>query len=317
MTQLSAQPHYYGINYESANIILLPEREKKDILIVGDSFPAGARIRSGHDFPSLIQKMTRKKVVNLAVGATGPIQYNRMIEVGMQYDPDLVIYCLFSNDFIYYEKKININKLTLDNSYLRFPSDLALFTDHITTKQRILYCKDRIADSSILFRMVKALYMINKLPPIMKDSSDHQKRFFQINKTYFHLNSKQFWDRFISWDNEDVLRGFKITISLVRAANLFVTKNSKKFLVILIPSKEMVYSYLIKENRLFFDDSHINTYNEFESEMNRLNIPVVNSLKCLVSEAGKGNSLYFPIDGHFNENGHKKMAEVIFRQIQN
>ncbi len=313
----SALQHYYGGDDGSARIILLPKKEKMDILVVGDSFPAGSRIRSGYDFPSLIQKMTGKKVINLAVVATGPLQYNRMLEVGMQFDPDLVIYCLFANDFKYYANDVQIKKLSFDNTYLRYGSDSAFFTDCITTRQKMLYYKDRIEDLSVFIRTVKALYTVSTLPPIMKDSTDHQNRYFEINETCFHFNSKRFWDRFISWNNEDVLKDFKTTVNFVKEAGAFVTKNDKKFFIIMIPSKEMVYSQVIKDNKLFYDDSHIKTYSEFEEQMNDLNIPVFNTIDFFVSQAANGHSLYFPIDGHFNENGHQKMAEAIFQLIQN
>jgi len=313
----SALHHYYGGDDGSARIILLPKKEKKDILVVGDSFPAGSRIRSGYHFPSLIQKMTGKNVINLSVIATGPVQYNRMVEVGMQFSPDLVIYCLFANDFRYGTNDVDIKKLSQDNIDFRYLSDSALFTDCITARQRILFYKDRLEDFSLFIRTAKTLVTVSKLPPIMKDTADHKDRYFEINGAYFHFNSKQFWDRFISWSNEDVLKGFQTTLNLVKEAHSFVTKGKRSFFVIMIPSKEMVYGQVTKENKLFYDDSHIKTYNEFEAKMNDYNIPVFNSIDFFVSQAKKGHSLYFPIDGHFNENGHQKMAEAIFRLIQN
>jgi len=83
--------------------IQLPEKEKKDILVLGDSFPFGFNVKSDNTFPSILQKITGKKIVNLGLAAKGPLQYNRMLEVGMQYDPDTIINCIFTNDFPYFD----------------------------------------------------------------------------------------------------------------------------------------------------------------------------------------------------------------------
>ncbi len=71
--------------------ILLPNKEKKDILVLGDSFPFGANVRYKDALPWLIQEYTNKKIANLGIGDTNPIHYNRMLEVGMRYDPDIIL----------------------------------------------------------------------------------------------------------------------------------------------------------------------------------------------------------------------------------
>ena len=56
---------------------------------------------------------------------------------------------------------------------------------------------------------------------------------------------------------------------------------------------------------------HYQTYNEFENKMNELGIPCINLTQKLTKYAENNDRLYFSIDGHFNETGHKYTAMII------
>ena len=78
----------------------------------------------------------------------------------------------------------------------------------------------------------------------------------------------------------------------------------------------MVFGPLVKEKDIIYDESHERTFMEFEKEMNKLEIPIFNSVDYLRNEAKKGKKLYFTIDGHFNEAGHKELAEAIIQYLK-
>ncbi len=306
---LPAQKHYYGKNNTWATNILLPPPHKKDIMFIGDSFPAGARTRAGMEFPAVVQKLTDKKVVNLAIGGIGPVEYNRMVEVGMRYDPDHIIYCMFANDFRYFKENITIEKLSRKNTDLRFETDRNFFYDEINIRQRMGNMMGRTENLFVSLRMLKLYRMVKKLPPIMIDKTEPCFRIYK--GVYYHFQSKNSWDEFISWNNENVKKGFNESVLLVYEAHHFAVNQGKHFLVVLIPSREMVYSGLISKSENFYDDSHGKTYTEFVKKMKELNVPIFDATEFFVREAAAGTRLFLPLDGHFTETGHQKMAEAI------
>jgi hypothetical protein len=297
--------------------ILLPRKGKKDILVLGDSFPFGANVRYKDSFPWLIQEYTNKKIANLGIGDTNPIDYNRMLEVGMRYDPDIILYCIFANDFIYrVEEDRKIKRLSIDNAYQGFDQDKELFVEKLTFNHRLASLKKRITGMSVTYHRLSLLYAICKAGKDKDNETIADKlHVIKIYGNVFLCPNKSYWDKFISWNNEQTREGFSLNINLLKEANAFARKNHKKLVVILLPFKEMVYGPLVKEGDLIYDESHERTFVEFEKEMDNQKIAVLNPVDYLRGEAKKGKKLYFTIDGHFNETGHKEIAEVIIHYL--
>jgi hypothetical protein len=297
--------------------ILLPKKAKKEILVLGDSFPFGANVRHKDAFPRLIQEYSNKSVINLGIGDTNPIHYNRMLEVGMRYDPDLILYCIFANDFIYQiDEDIRVKKLSIDNTYLRFDRDEELFIEELTFNHRMASLRKRIVNLSISYNRLFWLYGIYRASKETNNQNVMDRG--QIIKIYGHVfqcPNKTYWDKFISWNNDQIKEGFRINVKLIKEANAFAKKHHKKLVVILLPLKEMIYGPLVKEKDIIYDESHDRTFLELEKEMNKLKIAIFNPTAYLRGEAKKGKKLYFTIDGHFNETGHEEIAKAIVQYL--
>ena len=288
--------------------ILLPKKEKKNILVLGDSFPFGSNVEYEDTFPALIQRQTGKSVVNLGVAAQGPIQYNRMLEVGMQYDPDLIIYCIFANDFMYFNKT-EIKKLSTENTYKRYDLDYDIFVDKMTFNHDATRIIKKMTNPSISIQLIKHKLIAHAL---FTHSPTKDVFCFNAGENIF-CSKKLFWDAFLDWNDDNVKKGISISANFVKEACKFASGQKKNLIVVMIPPKEFIYGPMAKEKDLIYRDSFKKTYLEFEAKLSSQHIPVLNSTPFLESKANKGMKLYFTMDGHFNEAGHRALSEIIIQ----
>lgn len=75
--------------------------DKKNIVVLGDSYSMGAGVNDGEEYPSVLSRelSDRYDVINLGVGGYGLTQQiRRYYEFGKLYDPDIVIIQFSPND---------------------------------------------------------------------------------------------------------------------------------------------------------------------------------------------------------------------------
>lgn len=288
--------------------IKLPPPIKKDILVVGDSFPFGAFVKSKDCFPSLIQSSLHKDVVNLGVPGTFPFFYNRMVEVGMRYDPELIVYCIYANDFI-------DSLLSEKDKGSIIPGDHGLDDQLFIDTLRFTHKAARIRKS--MFNQLKSWQVLKRLMDffvfwrigLLKDL---QPVDFEGHITYCH---PRFWHSALNLQNNTISYFFNKTIAHVKHAHHFVAEQGKPFFVVLIPCKEMVCGTLTEA---FSGQQLRTTYTVLEKRLREEGIPVFNLTDLFIQkEAEKKNeSLFLRTDVHLTEAGHNAAAEGIVQFIQ-
>ena len=95
-----------------------------------------------------------------------------------------------------------------------------------------------------------------------------------------------------------------------------VDDDNDKFVVLLIPAREQVskefYEKYLIDNNLEEKDLFMNKFQEKIKSFGRAkNINVIDLLPRM-KEISANNSLYFEIDGHWNEKGHEFAAELLY-----
>jgi lysophospholipase L1-like esterase len=75
------------------------------VLVLGDSFVEGEGVAASDTFVADLQNMVRNKIqgkiifLNGGLRGTGPLEYWRLFrDVGLKYNPDLVLICIYAND---------------------------------------------------------------------------------------------------------------------------------------------------------------------------------------------------------------------------
>ena len=302
----------YGTITGGGVAIKLPDTLDADIVSVGDSFTAGTYVKSADTFSSKLAEYTNKKVVNLGIGSKGPPTYNRMLEVGTRYKPEIVLYAMFANDFLYNnqnsknEKNIILSRsLSTNNCYKTQKLDHEWFKHKLSYIDIVNNLRKKFTNLFITFQ----IYKLIKQP---SQKLEHITYVFKNN--YFAFAGKKYWDDIISFDNKDVKEGLNINLKLIEQAYNFTVNSGIKLVVILIPTKEMVYGEILKDTNVIdkiYAKSHRSTYDYFMSKLKEMDIPYLNLIENLKKHSIKGDKLYFSIDGHFNELGHDIAAKTI------
>jgi hypothetical protein len=301
---LSNTRTYYGTG------ILLPQVEKADVVFIGDSFPFGTYVLDEDRFPTLYGKKTNQQVVNLGVGSQSPPRYNRMVEVSARYQPKHLFYCIFANDFRVDELSPDMIGLSKERAFQRFPTDEGSFIERTSFKDKLYIFRKWFSNLFVSFQLYKLFSQ-----PLQV--TNFQQKECTIDGHYYSFVTKEFWDNELSYDSTKVQLSVTRIVELVEAAASYCSAMETTLQVVLLPSKEMVYApFAPKDVTLsIYDESHNRTYEVLSQQLAEKNIPSWDLTPILREAAAKGEKLYFSIDGHFNEAGHRVTAEALARRF--
>jgi hypothetical protein len=241
-------------------------------------------------------------VVNLAVGSQAPPEYNRMLEVGARYHPARVLYCVFANDFTH--DVSHAVPLSIENTYTRNASDKNLFLEDLSVSDRIYSLRKHISNLFLSFQIFKLRQQpMQKLNHVFWRDKDTDR--------FFAFAPKDFWREQVSYDSARVRAGVEYNVKLIQEADRFCKTWGGKLKVALFPAKEMVYGPLLDVGEQVYDDSYSETYRALANGLKACAIPCLDLTPELRVAAKRGQRLFFSIDGHFDEGGHEKLAELL------
>lgn len=283
--------------------ILLPKLKEAQVVVVGDSFPFGTYVRANNTFPAQLAEQTGLTVANLGVGSTAPPEYNRMAEVGMRYSPSLLVYCLFANDFNVGPCPEGGRELKSENAGKHHPGDVRLFRREKTIQMRLQIFRKNLTNLSLLLQLAKL-----RRQPIFQNRDQVPQR---VNGHYFVFAGTNYWESQVSWDEPSARASTESNIALIQRVNELAAKSQCSLLVVLIPSKEMVYGPLTEAGTRIYSALHHRTYQELESRLEAVGIPCLDLTPQLRASAKSGAPLFLSIDGHLDENGHRRVALVL------
>jgi hypothetical protein len=289
----------------SGTAIVLPPAQTADLISVGDSITFGTLVNPEDTFTALVGKQEHLRVVNLGVTGTNPEQYNRMVEVGMRYHPSTVLYNVFANDFVY-SKPTNPTPLTESHTFAHLPGDEALFVDQLTIQEKTRDLVRRIYYSSSILKWANWMFFIERGPHGVS---------WQDGNLHYEFAGRAYWTNQISWDRRWVKEGLDLNVHYIDLASQFLKERGIRLVVLLMPSKEMVYGPLVSKGTLIFSESHEKTYLELASRLQKEHIDVYSLTPYLREKAKEGLPLYHVVDGHFSEIGHQEVAKFIERVL--
>lgn len=278
--------------------VLLPPVVHADVVIVGDSFPFGTYVRESDTFAALLARSTGTTIVNLAVGSQSPQQYQRMVELAVRYHPSLVIYCVFANDFTYAGNVVP-RTLSDDVPFGGRPEDEALYLEAPRWADRVERVGRQLSNASV----------INLLRKLMSQpAATHQSVRWQRDDLSYAFASAAYWDSQIDWNTPAVQRGTALNATFIENADRFLRAHGSRLLVVLEPSKEMVYGPVVGD--AIYRGSHYQTYLELAARLSNSGVAVVDLTPAL-RNLGANHQLFHTIDGHWNEPGHRAVADIL------
>jgi hypothetical protein len=297
-----------------------------DIVAIGDSHTYGLSAKASYSWPSILQRLTGRDIYNVSLGGYGPVEYYYLLKTkAVTLSSSLVIVGLYLGNDI-----SNAYGSVYGNNYWRSLRT----TDFIPEENIKRYKADRqkfsyklgqwLPGNSVLYRLISSSAIGDELRNLREIYRGEEVIMFEDKehhiKTGFTPTSKL---RALNLTLPEVQEGLRITLDLINQMNILCRERNIDFLVLLIPTKETVYSDFIKNNNSLPNSQIFDELIRNESEINKIvkdylkrnNIAYVDVLDPLRSAAAKVQLYPNNFGGHTNKNGYEIIAKSIYRYL--
>jgi hypothetical protein len=305
-----------------------------DIIAIGDSQTYGNTATMDDSWPYALGRLLGRRVYNMGLGGYGPNQYLELLKTkALPLKPRMVICGLsVTDDFD------NAFQLTygLDYwAYLRTLPGIKVDFDTWGTgagpaptwlKRRRVW----LSQHSVIYQLVVHTGLGNRVNGEFQIR--HTAELYPGLTTSLIIPEKHieeaFWPKAnlfgLDQDRESVREGMRITFELLKEMNEICRKNNIQFLVVVIPTKEMVFSQYLEHNpRIALNDVVDSLLVNERLALDRTfkfltdgNIPYVDPLPALQKSAGQGLFVHTAADTHPNKNGYRVIAESVSERLK-
>lgn len=298
-----------------------------DIVAVGDSHTYGNTARMVDSWPYVVGKSTGRQIYNMGLGGYGPNQYYYLTKTkAFQLHPKVIIWGLYmGDDFdnayeITYGRDYWTSYRKLSGQNVEANITEAPQTDTLTKRTRVWLSRHSVVYQLIMHsgfsgRMQGEVQIRNaaSLYPGMATSLIiPEKNILEAFRPKGLLKG-------LDQKDPHVQEGMRITFELLKETNELCKQNNVQFVVVVIPTKEMVFSDYLEHNPQLPLDDVIEELivNERLAEKSTFaflkenDIPFVNPLGALKNSIGQGLYARTAGDMHPNKNGYHVIGESV------
>ena len=299
-----------------------------DIVAVGDSHTFGNTAKMDESWPYVLGHLSGRYVYNMGMGGYGPNQYfylSNSKALGLK--PNVIVWGLYMGDDFqnayaityglnYWAKLRQLPNRNVDADIWDPPAPKLT----LLKKVRVW-----LSSHSVIYQIVFHASPGGRLQneAIIKNAA----QIYLGEATSLNIPAKNILESFrpksmlsrLDQDNPDIREGMRITFELIKEMNETCQQNHIRFVVVVIPIKEEVFSdYLEHDPNLPLNDvvdkllpnDRLARQKTFEF-LTESNIPYVDPLPAL--KASMGNELYArsATDMHPGKNGYRVIAEAV------
>jgi hypothetical protein len=273
------QSDRYGFNNPDSEW----DNKKIEYLLVGDSFVHGYCVNRPNDIASHLRNLSKKSVLNLGYGGNGPLIEYAALREYLDHDVKKILWIYMEgNDLKNLKNERNEIILASYLSNINFTQKLTSKQneiDNVAKKiiQNELFKKDK---KKLKYKFLKFLRLNNTKKIILKGSSEKERL------------------------EPVIFTEFKTILKLSK--ELAIKNNSKIYFIYLPTYPRYVSTY---------DNTN---YNLVKNIVKELSIPFIDIDKEVFKK--EQNPLkFFPFEmfGHYNEDGYKKVSEIIYKLTKN
>ena len=262
---------------------IVPNRA--DIVAIGDSMTYGVSATADNSWPALLQKYTGKVVYNLSLGGYSPVQYYYLLSNNaLKLNPSIIITGFYYGNDLFeaknmidkssYWKNLIYNNTFEKNIPIENMSDVATENSTIEEDESRKFMgnmRNLLSHYSVLYRIIT--FNLGDFARFLEIKfyygNRHNISILDINKPKIHTGFSPI-STFKAENLEDinVQEGINISLKLFIDMNSICKSNGIHFIVLLIPTKENVYSKYIKENKSLKNSDIIDNILNYESIIN-------------------------------------------------
>lgn len=281
------------------------------ILVLGDSFIEALQVPRELNFPKQLEKKLNendngKKYEVLSFGVSSYATENEFMLLkreGVLYNPDLVIVAYFVNDFWENGRK---GLFDVENGSLVEKTPLKI--SFVTQLQRACVSWSHVC-RFLYFEIGQNPEIKNiLLPPERRKDGNVTFIMFDIPREIFLPGIEE---------NPNFQKSFEVNQLLLNEFKKISDKNNFETIFLFVPLREQVdqnHQDIFKRD--FFSDTNKILIDQPQDilleQTKKENISLIDLSKIMRKE-NINNSFYFNVDGHWNENGHKFVADYVFK----
>jgi hypothetical protein len=291
-----------------------------DIVAIGDSQTYGNAATMDNSWPYTLGRMLGRPVYNMGLGGYGPNQYLELLKIkALGLKPRMVICGLSVTD-------------DFDNAYQLTYGVKVDFdtwdTDPARTPQKRL--RLWLSRHSVVYQLLVHTGLGSRVQGDLQIRNAAQ--YYPGAATSLMIPEKHIAEAFQPTENlrgldqgrESVREGMRITFELLKEMNEICRENKIQFVVVVIPTKEMVFSQYLEHNPNIalsdiVDKLLVNERLALDRTfmfLTEANIPYVDPLPALQKSAGEELFARSAGDMHPNKNGYKVIAEAVAERLR-
>jgi len=302
-----------------------------DIVAIGDSHTFGNTAKRDESWPYVLGLLTGKSVYNLAMGGYGPNQYYHLFNTrALRLRPQVIICGLYMGDDF-----DNAFRITYGLPYWSFLRTLPLDT----VDADIWEVPDKsswhngirvwLSSHSVIYQIAFHASLVGRLNGRVQ--IENASRLYD-SATSLTLRDRNIAEAFVprgplrglDQEKESVREGLRITLKLLSEMNEISLQRNIRFIVVVIPTKEMVFSgYLEHASNLKLADviqklilSERIARDKIFTFFRESNIRYIDVLPALQGAVGGDIYARSSRDMHPSKNGYKVIAEVVADFLQ-
>jgi lysophospholipase L1-like esterase len=302
----------------------VPEVAK--IVAFGDSQTYGISATQKNSWPAQLAGKTKLTVYNMGLGGYGPLQYSRLLQTQvLPLKSEIILVGLyFGNDFIDSYRLVynRDNWQDYRNSQFDFGKIEETIIDDGQPEKIFSGVRDWLARSSVFYRIVTGM-----LRPLMNQSRLQnlleldRDRYKPTDNDTILFDAVQM-EHAVDLQRKELAEGFRLGLRGISEIKDFCDQNNLKLLVVLIPTKELVYSDLVLDSDQLREKEAFTNIARSEGDMRakvfaslaEKNIEVVDLLPVLRS-AAVDSPIYPVFDSHPNAMGYEVIATTIANKL--
>jgi hypothetical protein len=283
-----------------------------DIVAIGDSQTYGVSVTSRNAWPAQLARLTGKTVYNLALGGYGPVQYLHLLKTkALSLSPKVVIVGLyFGNDL-------------LDAHRMTHKETPRAGRVSAADSKMLRGVRDWLARHSVIYGMTSiAVGARLRLAEVEASESDSIVIVEDPARGFRTGLTPQKRLAALDLSNQTIMEGLKITLEAIHGMMEVCKAAGIKLLVVLIPTKESVYS----EHVLLKNDTDAAVFSSLvineswarqfvQESLLQSGVEYVDTLPTLTRNITK--SIYPESEnGHPNVKGYRLIAEAVQKKIE-
>ena len=298
----------------------VPESAK--IVAIGDSHTYGISATATDSWPSVLEKITGHQTYNLGLGGYGPAEYLYLMkENALKLRPEIIVVGFYlGNDLKDSFTAVYSVPVWKD---LRNPAFNYSENENKNIEEDSL--TEWLSGNSVLYRIVSSSFIGDNLRQQRRLSKGEDIPMLDLPE--YGINTGFTPDRRLKGldlSNPEVREGLRLTLDFFNKMNRSANENKIDFLVVIIPTKETVYSDLISKSGKLANSYELTKLIQSEEVANKVvqayftdhGIPFIDVLEPM-KEAAKTKEIYpNNFGGHSNNNGYRIIAESINRYLK-